>query len=211
MGTQITNQDRAGHWRKVWREKSPEGTSWFQSEPEMSLSMIEAAGFDPSQPLIDIGGGASLLIDRLIEMGCADLSVLDIAPEAMRHTRQRLGEKAGRIEWIAADAARWMPDRQYALWHDRAVFHFLTDPEDRSAYAGALRAGLARDGQAVIATFALNGPEKCSGLTVQRHGEKSLLAALGGGYEIRDTRTEDHITPGGAVQRFFWCRIARAA
>lgn len=187
----------------------PERVSWFQSQPEPSLAMIEAAAFDRSRPIIDIGGGASRLVDALITAGCTDLSVLDIAPQAMDHARARLAENADRVQWITADVTRWTPPRQYALWHDRAVFHFLTDPADQARYAEALRAALAPDGQAIIATFALDGPEKCSGLTVQRHDEASLIEALGGGFQVIESSKEDHKTPGGTIQRFIWCRLGR--
>ena len=202
--------DRCTHWRKVWRDKPPEGVSWYQTEPTVSLALLGAAGIDPARPVIDVGGGASCLVDRLLAQGYADLTVLDIAPEALAHARARLAGAADRVTWIAADITRWAPERTYALWHDRAVFHFLTDPADQAAYARTLKAALAADGQAVIATFAPDGPPKCSGLPVQRHDPDSLVTALGGDLVVLEMRREQHVTPAGATQNFLWCRLARA-
>jgi SAM-dependent methyltransferase len=198
------------HWRRVWREKAPEITSWHQDEPEVSLDLLRHAGADPAQPLIDVGGGASRLVDRLLAAGHADLTVLDIAPEALAHARTRLGEAADRVAWIAADITRWRPERRYALWHDRAVFHFLRDAADQRAYRRALEAALEADGQAIIATFALDGPKMCSGLPVERHDAASLVAALGGGFAVIETRHEQHLTPSGSSQSFLWCRLQRS-
>ncbi|MFC3227401.1 class I SAM-dependent methyltransferase [Marinibaculum pumilum] len=201
---------RRDHWRRVWRQKQPQQTSWYQAEPEISLALIDAAAPALDRPVIDIGGGASLLVDALLARGHGDVTVLDIAPEAFDHARARLGAAAARVQWISADITTWQPSRRYALWHDRAVFHFLTGAADQAAYGRALEAGLAADGQAVIATFASDGPEKCSGLPVRRHDPASLVAALGGGLEVLEVRREAHPTPAGMRQSFLWCRLARA-
>lgn len=201
---------RALHWENVWTGKAPETTSWHQREPTMSLALVEASGIDRMQPVIDVGAGASPLVDRLLDRGYADLTVLDIAAAGLDRTRSRLGEAAHRVAWIVADVTAWKPQRRYALWHDRAVFHFLTDADDRRAYGRTLAAALAPSGQAIIATFALDGPAKCSGLPVQRHDAASLAAALGNGLRVLEARTEVHLTPGGAEQKFIWCRLGRA-
>lgn len=197
----------ARHWQRIWRERRPEDTSWFQSEPVISIALVRNAGIAPTRPVIDVGGGASPLAGRLLVLGYTDVTVLDIAAEALEHARMRLGAAASRVTWIAADVTQWKPGRTFALWHDRAVFHFLRQPEDQRAYGRTLRVALAADGQAIIATFALDGPEKCSGLPVQRHDADSLVAALGGGFAVLETRHEQHVTPGGAEQRFLWCRL----
>lgn len=202
--------DPATHWSAAWRDAAPETKSWHQDDPAPSLAAIEASGIAPDRPLIDVGGGAARLVDRLLDRGWTDLSVLDVAAEALDRARDRLGARAARVRWIVADVTRWTPERAYALWHDRAVFHFLTTPEDRAAYARTLDAALAPDGQAILATFALDGPERCSGLPVQRHDAASLEAALGPGFRLVETRRETHVTPAGAEQRFLRARFARA-
>ncbi len=202
---------RRAHWSGVWRRKQPQQTSWYQAGPETSLALIDAAAPGIDRPIVDIGGGASLLVDRLLALGYRDLTVLDIAAEALDHARARLGTAAAQVHWITADITCWTPPRRYALWHDRAVFHFLTEAADQAAYGRALRAGLAADGQAVIATFALDGPETCSGLPVRRHDPDSLVAALGGGLDVLEARQEVHLTPAGGRQSFQWCRLAPAS
>lgn len=206
----VAGDASARHWQAVWREKAPEITSWHQDEPAVSLDLLRRAGADPAQPLIDVGGGASRLVDRLLAAGHTDLSVLDIAPEALARARTRLGEAAKRVAWIVADIARWRPERRYTFWHDRAVFHFLRDSTDQRAYGRTLEAALAADGQAIIATFALDGPTQCSGLPVERHDARSLVGALGGGFAVLETRHEQHPTPSGKSQSFFWCRLKQA-
>ncbi len=204
-----SEHDRIRHWQDVWSRKPPETTSWYQHEPEMSLTLIEASGLDRQRPVIDVGGGAAPLVDRLLDRGFTDLTVLDIAAEGLKRAQSRLGDLQERVDWIVADVTAWKPERRYALWHDRAVFHFLTERQEQRAYGQVLASALARDGQAVIATFAADGPEKCSGLPVQRHDPHSLLAALGDGFLLLETRRETHLTPGGAEQRFLWCRLGR--
>ena len=203
-------EERIAHWRRVWGEKAPEEATWHQPTPEVSLALIEAAAVTPWRPVIDVGGGAATLVDHLLARGFKDLTVLDIAPEALAAARARLGEEGDRVTWIAADITRWTPPESYVLWHDRAVFHFLTEPEDQRAYGRVLETALAPDGQAIIATFAPEGPEKCSGLPVQRHDPDSLVTALGGGFTVLEQRREEHATPAGNSQTFLWCRLGRS-
>jgi SAM-dependent methyltransferase len=205
------HRSRTAHWAEVWRAGAPSGRSWFQHEPQPSLDLITAACPARDAPIIDIGAGASVLVDRLLALGYSDLSVLDIAPEALDLSRERLGEPASRIGWIVADITRWTPPRHYRLWHDRAVFHFLTKPAEQAAYADCLRAAMAPGGQAIIATFAPEGPDTCSGLKVQRHDAVSLMTALGTGFVLVETRREAHRTPAGREQSFMWFRLEREA
>lgn len=202
--------DRRAHWQTVYQSKSEDAVSWFQARPACSLELIRRAGLAEGARLIDVGGGASRLVDVLVAQGDLRVTVLDIAEAALAQARKRLGRQAEMVEWIAADILRWTPPQRYGLWHDRALFHFLTDPADRQAYTQALAAGLGPGGQAVIATFAPDGPERCSGLSVCRYDPDGLAAALGTGFRLLDSLTEDHVTPAGKIQKFQYCRLVRA-
>jgi trans-aconitate methyltransferase len=184
--------------------------SWFQVHPDYSLELIEAAGLAASEPIIDVGGGASRLVDHLLEVGHMDLTVLDISEAALERAGARLGKAALKVHWLVADITAWKPERQYRLWHDRAVFHFLTDAADRAAYRRALDSALAPGGTAIIASFAPDGPERCSGLPVQRYSPESLAAELGSGYKLKQSRSEDHVTPLRRIQRFQYSVFERS-
>ena len=201
---------RKQHWEEVYRNKSPLEVSWFQVHPEFSLDLIEATGIGKDQPVIDIGGGASRLVDKLLAAGYHDVTVLDIAAAALAHAQERLGNQAAQVKWIESDITAFTPPRRYALWHDRAVFHFLTDPADRAQYLTALHQGLADDGQAIIATFALDGPEKCSNLPVERYDATKLRAVLGADFELVETRGETHRTPANKLQQFMYFRLRKS-
>lgn len=195
------------HWERVYRDKTPDSVSWHQAHPGYSLELIEAAGTGQDRPIIDVGGGASPLAGLLLDAGFSDLTVLDIASTALRHAQRRLGERAGRITWLEADATNFSTGRRYALWHDRAVFHFLTAPSDRQRYLTNLRQSLSPGGQVIIATFAPNGPEQCSGLPVERYDADKISAVLGDGFSLQETRSEAHRTPAGKVQHFQYFRF----
>jgi SAM-dependent methyltransferase len=190
------------HWQNVYTTRRETEVSWFQATPSLSIELIRSVGAFGQAAIIDIGGGASRLVDALLDQGCTDVTVLDVSEAALSATRARLGERAAGVQWIAADATHWNPPRQYDLWHDRAAFHFLTDANDRAAYVERLTRALASGGHAIIATFALDGPERCSGLPVVRHDAAMLTATLGNGFTLVDTREEDHPTPMGTTQRF---------
>ena len=194
--------NRQEHWEKVYAGKSPEAVSWYQPRPAVSLELVAAAGIRPQDPLIDVGGGASTFIDCLLDAGFGAVTVLDLSAEALAHARARLGARAQQVQWIREDVTRFRPPAQFALWHDRAVFHFLVEAADRAAYVDRLRRSLAPDGTVVIATFALDGPEKCSGLPVMRHDEASLQRELGPEFELQEVRRESHLTPWRSEQRF---------
>lgn len=197
------------HWNRVYGEKAPSEVSWYQPEPEPSLRALDRFGAGPSMSLIDVGGGASNLVDALLKRGWRDLTVLDIAAPALEAAKQRLGSLEDKIHWEVADITEWQPSRQYEVWHDRAVFHFLTEPEQREAYRRALDEGVAKDGLVIVATFALDGPEKCSGLPVQRYDPTSLAEELGPAFRLLDGWREEHITPWGSSQSFNWCAFLR--
>lgn len=205
------NSEREDHWRKVYTEKQPEDVSWYQAMPEQSLLALDRFGAVPSQSLIDIGGGASTLVDALLARGWHDLTVLDIAAPALAAAQARLGEAGAAMMWEVADITDWQPLRRYDIWHDRAVFHFLNQPEQRAAYIRALGEALTAGGLAIIATFALDGPEKCSGLVVERYDAEKLAQTLGSGFRLEATWRDVHLTPWGASQAFTWCAFRRLA
>ena len=176
--------------------------SWYQTRPETSLALLHSTGIARTDALIDVGGGASRLVDALLQEGFSDVTVLDIAAAALEKSRARLGVDAGKARWITADITRWQPERRYRFWHDRAVFHFLTDPADRAAYRRVLEAGLVPGGHALIASFALDGPERCSGLPVQRYAPETLAMELGAAFTLVSQRHEANTTPAGRLQRF---------
>jgi ubiquinone/menaquinone biosynthesis C-methylase UbiE len=203
------------HWQRVYAEKAPTAVSWYQAVPAMSLALIESVGAQRSAagPLrvIDVGGGASTLVDHLLKRAETEVRVADIAAAAIEHARLRLGaEAAARVRWIESDVTGPMDavaDGWADVWHDRAVFHFLTTPQDRLAYARNLARVLKPDGTAIIAAFAPDGPEKCSGLTVQRHDAASIAAELssaGRMFTLVDEQREEHTTPWGSTQRFVY-------
>lgn len=205
----MTNSDRKNHWTRVYDDKASTSVSWYQATPEPSLRTLERFGASQSSAFIDIGGGASNLVDALLERGWRDLTVLDLAAPALEAAKQRIGALADKVKWIVADITDWQPRRQYDVWHDRAVFHFLTEAAQRDAYRGALLAGLAPGGLIIIATFAPGGPEKCSGLPVQQYDAAGLAKELGDALQLVDAWREEHVTPGGAIQLFNWCVFQR--
>lgn len=200
---------RESHWDEVYRTKGDSQVSWFEEVPHLSLQLI-AASAGPSSAIVDIGGGTSRLPDALLARGYTDVTVLDISTEALAKARGRIEADGRRAEWIVSDVTKWRPERSYDLWHDRAAFHFLTDPADQSAYAGVLAAALHPGGTAIIATFAPDGPEKCSGLPVVRHDGKSIAAILGPAFALEQELRHEHYTPWGSVQRFQFSVFRRA-
>ena len=201
--------DRQAHWQQVYETKATDAVSWYQPVPQPSADLLQLAGADAESGIIDIGGGASTLVDWLLDNGFRDVTVLDLSDAALAAARARLGDAASGVSWIAADVTRWRPARLYDVWHDRAAFHFLTDPGDRAAYLHRLRSALRAGGHAIIGTFAPDGPENCSGLPVERYDAKSLAATLGDGFRLVDSCRHDHVTPWGSVQRFHFGTFRR--
>jgi 2-polyprenyl-3-methyl-5-hydroxy-6-metoxy-1,4-benzoquinol methylase len=193
---------RQDHWQKVYSEKGEYQVSWFQEQPAVSLDLIHTVGTNPNCAIIDIGGGASRLVDALVDKGYRDVTVLDLSESAVSIAKGRLGERAAPVNWIVADVTQWQPSRQYDLWHDRAAFHFLTETADQKAYVERLTKALRVGGHAIIGTFAIDGPQRCSGLPVIRYDDALLSTALGRTFACIETRRHDHKTPAGVIQRF---------
>jgi len=202
--------NRQAHWQNVYKEKGEYQVSWFQERPNISLELLEAVRAAPGSAIIDIGGGASRLVDALVEKGYRDVTVLDLSESAVSIAKMRLGERAAMVNWIVADVTQWQPTRSYDLWHDRAAFHFLTEAPDQAAYIDRLVKAVRPGGHAIIGTFALDGPERCSGLPVVRYDAAQLSAALTPLFALVDTRRDDHKTPWGAIQHFQFSVFRRA-
>jgi SAM-dependent methyltransferase len=202
-------RDGRQHWETVHRTRDERSVSWFQQSPDLSLQFIRSSDLAPGASIVDIGGGTSTLVDALLAAGYR-ASVLDISEAALSVARRRLGDRAAQVTWIAADVRTWEPAAAvYDLWHDRAAFHFLTAAEDRAAYIRRLTTALRPGGTAIIATFALDGPETCSGLPVMRYSGESLAETLGPDFERIETQPQDHRTPSGAIQKFQFSRFRK--
>ncbi|HJZ61161.1 MAG TPA: methyltransferase domain-containing protein [Miltoncostaeaceae bacterium] len=195
------------HWEDVHERRDPSGVSWYQPRPDTSLAMIAASGPIDGRSIVDAGAGSSHLVDGLLAAGAAHVTVLDVSAIALERVRARLGPGAPRVTFVAADVLVWTPDRIHDVWHDRALFHFLIDPHDRVRYVEVVRAAVRPGGVAVVATFAADGPPRCSGLAVERYDAERLLAAFGPGASLLESRRELHITPGGAAQPFTWVAL----
>lgn len=204
-----TGSTRSRHWNEVYDTKGAEQVSWFQPDPTVSWELIDGLHLDRSQPVIDVGGGASTLVDGLLERGHTDVTVLDVSAHALRLAQHRLADRAQQVHWETADLLQWTPTRRFALWHDRAVFHFLTDPHEQASYRELTTASVTRGGYLLVATFAADGPEHCSGLPVTRYSADELAEQLGAGFTTVTTRREYHHTPTGTEQPFTWLLMLR--
>ncbi len=200
----------AEHWDDVHRTRDPAAVSWFESTPAASLELLDALGVRSDEPVLDAGAGSSGLAAPLLDRGFRHVTAVDVSGAALRSARDRLGNRAGDVEWIVADLLHWSPPRRYRAWHDRAVFHFLTDEHRRERYRRLLRAALAPDAALVVATFAADGPRQCSGLPTCGYDPDDLAAALGSDYTLRVTRRVEHHTPTGAVQPFTYLGLRRS-
>ena len=194
--------DVQAHWDEVWRDRDPAEVSWFQPDPDRSRRLVTTHCPDRSAPVVDVGGGASRLVDALLADGYRDVTVLDIAEAALDRARHRLGTAAKRVTWVVADVTTWEPDHAVALWHDRAVLHFLTEDTDRRRYVERLTAAVRPGGHAIIATFATDGPEQCSGLPVRRHDPDDLARTVGRAFVPVTFEREVHTTPWDTQQAF---------
>lgn len=206
----MSTRDRQAHWDNAYQSKGEAGVSWFQARPAISLELIQQCGAAPATRIIDIGGGASRLVDALLEEGMRDIAVLDLSAAAFDAAKARLGEAAASVDWIVADVTEWQPSRTYDIWHDRAAFHFLTATADRDAYIERLHAAVAPGGHAIIATFAEDGPERCSGLPVMRYDPAALAQIIGPSFTLVDQRHHVHTTPWGSTQAFQFSVLNRA-
>ena len=199
--------ERKEHWERAYETNPPDDVSWFQPEPALSLRLIAKTGVGTSDGVIDVGGGASVLVDHLLDAGYERLAVLDISGAALQHARQRLGPRAEKVAWFEADITAFRAPRPFAVWHDRAVFHFLTAPADRQKYVESLRQGLTPGGHVIMATFAIDGPQQCSGLEVSRYDASALCAELGAGFALVEQVDETHVTPWNTRQKFSYFRL----
>jgi hypothetical protein len=201
--------NRKQHWDAVFRVKGERGVSWFEALPAVSLRMLEAAGLGPETCVIDVGGGDSRLVDALVARGLDCLAVLDVSSAALNRARVRLGDAASALTWIEADVAADWSLKPMDIWHDRGVFHFLTAAEDRARYHQHLLSTLKPEGTAIVATFALDGPEMCSGLPVVRYSAAALWRELGDQFQLVETVLHEHHTPWGTSQSFQYSRFVR--
>ncbi|MBA4018431.1 MAG: SAM-dependent methyltransferase [Pirellula sp.] len=193
--------DRREHWETVYRTKGTTDVSWFEAEPEVSRKLIRSVASGGSG-VIDVGGGASQLVDRLLADGYSPVAVLDVSATALEHARRRLGEVGRQVQWIVGDVTQVGDVGRFDVWHDRAVFHFLTDPEDRRKYVALAKRTIPVGGHLVIGTFAPDGPEKCSGLEVCRYDAAGLSAEFGSDFQLVQEMEHIHHTPAGKLQKF---------
>lgn len=194
------------HWEHVYRTNDPTRVSWYQPEPRLSLDLIRRVAPDLAAPIIDVGGGASTLVDGLLDAGYRSLTVLDLAPSALAIAQARLGHRAERVTWIEGSILDTpLPSSTFAVWHDRAVFHFLTAAEDRARYVAQARRAVRPGGHVIVASFGPEGPTRCSGLDVVRYSPQAMHAEFGAGFELLDSVREVHQTPAGRAQEFTYC------
>ena len=203
----MSARNRFQFWDSVYRARESDAVSWFQAEPAVTLEFIELLGVPHAAAIVDVGGGASRLVDRLLAADYTDLTVLDLSPAALAVSQARLGDTAG-VEWIAEDLLTWQPARHYDLWHDRAVLHFLSG-KDIGTYRELLERSVAPGGCVILGTFAPDGPEQCSGLPVTRYGTAELTRFLAPTFVVIEERHELHTTPSGATQSFAWVAARR--
>ena len=198
--------DPKAHWERVYQTKSPTAVSWYQPEARLSLDLIGRVAPDLTTPIIDVGGGASTLVDGLLNAGYHDLTVLDLAGSALAAAESRLGASANRVRWIEGNVLTApLPANHYGVWHDRAVFHFLTDPADRARYVEQCHRAVRARGHVIVASFAPDGPQRCSGLDVVRYTPGSMHAEFGDRFTLQDSAREQHETPSGTIQSFVYC------
>jgi 2-polyprenyl-3-methyl-5-hydroxy-6-metoxy-1,4-benzoquinol methylase len=194
------------HWENVYKTKAADAVSWYSRHLETSLRLIEQAAPDRNAPIIDVGGGEATLIDDLVARGYRHISLLDISQAAVDVAQQRLGKAAQKIQWLVADITQAaLPAHHYEVWHDRAVFHFLTDAKQRHAYVQQVAHAVKPGGHVIVATFGPQGPEKCSGLSVVRYDSHALHSEFGARFQLLESKTELHQTPFGTTQQFLYC------
>ena len=203
--------DTKAHWENVYREKSPLDVSWYQEEPSISLELIRSAQVSSGELILDVGGGASTLVDCLIEEGYTNITVLDISQKALACAKTRLGALAQQVDWCELDVTEYDVSHHSSVWHDRALFHFLTRESDRRTYIKALKNSLRLGGHLIMAGFAIGGPPKCSGLDVVQYDAVGLMAHLGTGFELLEEKSEAHLTPAKRKQEFVYCHFVRTS
>jgi SAM-dependent methyltransferase len=197
------------HWEQIYETRPADELSWYQREPATSHRLVVAAAPDRSAAIVDVGSGASFLVDRLLDDGYRDVTLVDVSARALEGVRSRLGEPARAVTFVCSDVLDWSPDRAYDVWHDRAAFHFLTDDADRARYVEHVADAVRPGGSLIIATFAADGPTHCSGLPVRRHSAHDLAAAFGAAFMVESSEREEHVTPAGLMQPFTWMVLRR--
>jgi 2-polyprenyl-3-methyl-5-hydroxy-6-metoxy-1,4-benzoquinol methylase len=198
--------DMKTHWEHIYEKKGSTQVSWYQEHAQYSLEYIRNTGIQKTDHIIDVGGGASTLVDDLVADGFQEISVLDVSGTALRFAQQRLGAKATYVNWIESDIIEAdLPEQTYDVWHDRAVFHFLTQASERQRYVDVVRTSVRKGGHVIVATFAPDGPEHCSGLEVVRYSPERLHSEFGEEFEVLDSTQETHHTPFGTEQKFIYC------
>lgn len=204
------SSDRATHWEEVYLQKSSTSVSWYRDHLDVSLRLLRESGLDAASRVIDVGGGASTLVDDLLGLGVGTMTVLDLSAASLQVAQARLGARAELVAWLTGDATRHsLPEAAFTHWHDRAVLHFLTDEQEIRAYATQAAHAVAPGGHAVIGGFAPDGPERCSGLPVVRRSAEDIAAALGPAFHLVTAATERHLTPGGIAQSFAYALFRR--
>jgi 2-polyprenyl-3-methyl-5-hydroxy-6-metoxy-1,4-benzoquinol methylase len=205
----MENFDKKAHWEKIYQTKSLQEVSWFQPKPETSLNFFSEFKIAKDAKIIDIGGGDSLLVDHLLDLGYTDITVLDISEAALTKAKTRLGNKAGLVKWIEADAATFVSNVQYDFWHDRAAFHFLTSAQEIEHYLQTVQQSIRPNGILVMGTFSEQGPTKCSGIQIKQYSEKSMSDLLTDFFEKIKCITVDHKTPFETIQQFIFCSFRK--
>ncbi len=201
--------DRKTHWEKIYGEKKPNEVSWYQENPQKSLDLITSTDVSKEEPVIDVGGGASLLVDMLLEQGFQNVTVLDISEKALQYAQQRLGELEGKVKWLVSDITEFESTEKFGLWHDRAVFHFLTEKIDREKYVARVRRSLKKGGYLILSAFAKDGPDKCSNLNVRQYDAALVREEFGEGFDLLQETSEIHQTPWGKDQKFEYFLLKR--
>jgi 2-polyprenyl-3-methyl-5-hydroxy-6-metoxy-1,4-benzoquinol methylase len=207
----LFKRNQKDHWERIYKKLSPSEVGWYQAYPEKSLKLINNTCEGTDCRIIDVGGGTSNLSEHLLEQGFTKLTVLDISGNSINKAKSQLGDKSSRITWIAADITKYSFKEQYDVWHDRAVFHFLADAEERKGYINSLNQALKLNGHLIMATFGLDAPPKCSGLPVVRYSPETLQNELGDNFNLVNSYSENHVTPSEVSQNFIYCRFIRQA
>ena len=195
---------RKQHWENIYANKQMNEVSWFQKEPTISLALIQKNMQSKDDAIIDIGGGDGFLVDNLLELGYTNVTVLDISANAINKAKERLGINADKVKWIISDITEFIPTEQYKVWHDRAVFHFLTQEKEIEYYKILLDENISDNGHFILATFADDGPEKCSGLEVCKYSEKDMENSFSTIFKVKQSFKDQHVTPFRTIQNFIF-------
>ncbi len=202
-------KNRKDHWEKVYKSKELDELGWYQEKPLPSLNLIEKISPQTDAKIIDVGGGAYFLVDYLLEMSFENLTVLDISETALEKAKLRLSGKAAKVEWVHQDIVRFQPTEKYDIWHDRAVFHFLTSKGDIAKYVTVVSASVVKNGHFIIGTFSVDGPTSCSGLNIVQYSKESMLDTFGQTFRLEECFRHDHVTPYGNKQNYIFCHFIR--